>query len=434
MERLIMQQLLRWKNSENRKPLILDGARQVGKTWVLREFGKRHFSACAYLNCDDNARLRDAFSGGFSKERIVRDLSLVSGTRLGPETLLVLDEIQEIPEALSSLKYFREELPELPVAAAGSLLGLSVHAGTGFPVGKVDVLKMHPMTFSEFVRALKGEDGRNALMQSPMDSLATLHSEFKELLWQYYFAGGMPEAVKAFADGKHPDEVRSVQNAILYAYGKDFSKHLAPREVPRVQQVWQSIPQQLARENRKFVYGAVRSGARAKDFELAIQWLVDAGIALKVNRVRKAVPPLKFYEDFGAFKLYALDCGLLAAMSEASPEEMLVGDSVFEEFKGAFTEQFVLQQLLPGLKSSPFYFNADDSKQELDFLLWKDGRMVPVEVKAEENLRAKSLRQFVSEHPGTRGVRLSMSPYREQDWLVNVPLYATERLVLDRIP
>ena len=204
--------------------------------------------------------------------------------------------------------------------------------------------------------------------------------------------------------------------------------------MPRVQQVWQSIPQQLARENRKFVYGAVRSGARAKDFELAIQWLVDAGVAHKVNRVRKAVPPLKFYEDFGAFKLYALDCGLLAAMSEASPEEMLVGDSVFEEFKGAFTEQFVLQQLLPGLKSSPFYFSADDSKQELDFLLWKDGRMVPVEVKAEENLRAKSLRQFVSEHPGTRGVRLSMSPYREQDWLVNVPLYATERLVLDRIP
>ena len=428
-----MNKLLKWKNSAFRKPLILDGARQVGKTWVLQEFGHRHFNACAYLNCDGNEKVKDIFASGFSKERVIRDLGLVAGKPLGPDVLLILDEIQEIPEALTSLKYFNETARELPIAAAGSLLGLSVHSGTGFPVGKVDVLNMHPMTFSEFVWAKKGEEAFNTLIEGKMEELASLHSMFKDLLRQYYFTGGMPEVVEAFVSGRSPDEIRTIQNAILYSYNKDISKHAPPKDIPRIHQVWESIPQQLAKENKKFIYGAIRSGARAKEFETAIQWLADAGIVHKVSRIRKAALPLKFYEDFEAFKLFVVDCGLLGAMTSTPPEEILVGENIFEEYKGAFTEQFVLQQMLPATQIKPFYFSADDSKQELDFLLQSDNRMIPVEVKAEENLRAKSLRQFVLNQPGTHGVRLSMSPYREQDWMTNYPLYAAERVVIGNV-
>ncbi|MBR2091994.1 MAG: ATP-binding protein [Fibrobacter sp.] len=428
MERLIIKKLLEWKNSEFRKPLILDGARQVGKTWVLQEFGRRHFNAFAYLNCDGDERVKEIFASGFSKERVVRDLGLVAGQALGPDVLLILDEIQEIPEALTSLKYFCETARELPVAAAGSLLGLSVHSGTGFPVGKVDVLSMYPMTFSEFVWAQKGEDAFKALTESKMEELASLHSMFKDLLRQYYFTGGMPEAVAAFVSGRSPDEIRTIQNAILYSYNKDISKHASSKDIPRIHQVWESIPQQLAKENKKFVYGAIRSGARAKEFETAIQWLADAGTIHKVSRIRKATLPLKFYEDLEAFKLFVVDCGLLGAMTSTPPEGILVGENIFEEYKGAFTEQFVLQQMLPTAKTKPFYFSAEDSRQELDFLLQSDNRMIPIEVKAEENLRAKSLRQFVLDHEGTHGIRLSMSPYREQDWMTNYPLYAAERV------
>jgi predicted AAA+ superfamily ATPase len=316
------------------------------------------------------------------------------------------------------------------VAAAGSLLGLSAHSGTGFPVGKVDVLKMHPMTFSEFVWALKGESAFKVLTEETLESFVTLHSTFKELLRQYYFTGGMPEAVEAFVGGRAPDDVRTIQNAILYSYNKDFPKHAAPKDLTRIHQVWGSVPQQLAKENKKFIYGAIRSGARAKEFETAIQWLVDAGLVHKINRVRKAELPLKFYEDFDAFKLFLLDCGLLGAMTDTPAEKILVGENVFEEYKGAFTEQYVLQQLLSTLDSNPFYYSAEDSKQELDFLLQKGEQIIPIEVKAEENLRAKSLRQFVFDHEGTHGIRLSMSPYREQDWMTNIPLYLAERVAL----
>lgn len=429
MERLILQKLIAWKESQSRKPLILDGARQVGKTWVLQEFGRRHFSSFAYFNCDGNDKLKEIFSGGFSKDRIIRDLGLVSGIPLTPDTLIILDEIQEIPEALTSLKYFCESAQEFPVAAAGSLLGLSVHSGTGFPVGKVDILKMYPMTFSEFIWALRGIEAYKVISEERPDSFGTLHTTFKECLRQFYFTGGMPEAVAAFVGGKAPDEIRTIQNAILYSYNKDISKHASPKDIPKIHMVWDSIPQQLAKENKKFIYGAIRTGARAKEFENAIQWLSDAGLVYKVNRVRKAEIPLKFYEDFEAFKLFTLDCGLLGAMTSTPAEQILVGENIFEEYKGAFTEQFVLQQILPTLESKPFYYSADDSKQELDFLLQNGKSMIPVEVKAEENLRAKSLRQFVKEHEGIHGIRISMSPYREQDWLTNYPLYLAERFL-----
>ena len=434
MERLILKALEKWKNSESRKPLILDGARQVGKTWVLQEFGKRQFRACAYFNCDGNDRLKEIFSGGFSKERVVRDLGLVSGISLGTDTLVILDEIQEIPEALTSLKYFCETARELPVAAAGSLLGLSAHSGSGFPVGKVDVLKMHPMSFSEFVWAQKGETAFKMLTEDLFENFSTLHTTFKELLRQYYFTGGMPEAVAAFILGKAPEEIRTIQNAILYSYNKDISKHAAPKDLTRIHQVWGSVPQQLAKENKKFIYGAIRNGARAKEFETAIQWLIDAGLVHKVNRVRKAELPLKFYEDFDAFKLFLLDCGLLGAMTDTPAEKIFVGENIFEEYKGAFTEQYVLQQLLTSSESKPFYYSAEDSKQELDFLLQRGEQIVPIEVKAEENLRAKSLRQFVLDHEGTHGIRLSMSPYREQDWMTNIPLYLAERVIAKIMP
>ncbi|MBO7383549.1 MAG: ATP-binding protein [Fibrobacter sp.] len=428
MERLIFKELEKWKQTESRKPLVLDGARQVGKTWALQEFGKRQFRACAYFNCDGNDRLKEIFSGGFSKERVIRDLGLVSGISLDTDTLIILDEIQEIPEALTSLKYFCETAREFPVAAAGSLLGLSAHSGTGFPVGKVDILRMFPMTFSEFTWALKGDYAFKMLAEESLENFSTLHTTFKELLRQYYFTGGMPEAVAAFVDGKTPDDIRTIQNAILYSYNKDISKHADPKDLTRIHQVWSSVPQQLAKENKKFIYGAIRSGARAKEFETAIQWLIDAGLVHKVNRVRKAEFPLKFYEDFDAFKLFLLDCGLLGAMTDTPAEKILVGENIFEEYKGAFTEQYVLQQLLTTLESKPFYYSAEDSKQELDFLLQKSEQIIPIEVKAEENLRAKSLKQFVLSHDGTHGIRLSMSPYRKQDWMTNIPLYLAERV------
>lgn len=428
MERLIFKELEKWKQTESRKPMVLDGARQVGKTWTLQEFGKRQFRACAYFNCDGNDRLKEIFSGGFSKERVIRDLGLVSDISLDTDTLIILDEIQEIPEALTSLKYFCETAREFPVAAAGSLLGLSAHSGTGFPVGKVDILRMFPMTFSEFTWALKGDSAFKMLAEESLENFSTLHTTFKELLRQYYFTGGMPEAVAAFVDGKTPDDIRTIQNAILYSYNKDISKHADPKDLTRIHQVWSSVPQQLAKENKKFIYGAIRSGARAKEFETAIQWLIDAGLVHKVNRVRKAEFPLKFYEDFDAFKLFLLDCGLLGAMTDTPAEKILVGENIFEEYKGAFTEQYVLQQLLTTLESKPFYYSAEDSKQELDFLLQKSEQIIPIEVKAEENLRAKSLRQFVLSHDGTHGIRLSMSPYRKQDWMTNIPLYLAERV------
>lgn len=424
MERSIYSSLKKWKESPTRKPLILQGARQVGKTYILKEFGAREYSEVVYINCDDNNDMQNMFVD-YDVDRIIRSLSAISGVSIKPSTtLLILDEIQEVERGLASLKYFCEKAPEYHVAVAGSLLGITLHEGTSFPVGKVDMLYMYPMDFEEFLLAMGKEQLLELLRSNSWTALTPLRGMLTELLRQYYFVGGMPEAVKTYVERGDIWEVRSIHSKIIDAYRNDMSKHVPKQQVQRINMVWNSIPSQLARDNKKFIYGALRKGARANDFEIAIQWLVDSGLVHKVHRISKPVVPLKFYEDMASFKLFLLDCGLLGALSETPPEQILIGDNVFEEYKGAFTENYVLQQLKSLPRTFVYYYSNDNSTLEIDFVVQHEAHVIPIEVKAEENLRAKSLRQFVTDNSGLHGVRFSMSDYREQDWLTNVPLWA----------
>lgn len=424
MERSIYSSLKKWKESPTRKPLILQGARQVGKTYILKEFGAREYSEVVYINCDDNNDMQNMFVD-YDVDRIIRSMSAISGISIKPSTtLLILDEIQEVERGLASLKYFCEKAPEYHVAVAGSLLGITLHEGTSFPVGKVDMLYMYPMDFEEFLLAMGKEQLVELLRSNSWAALTPLRGMLTELLRQYYFVGGMPEAVKTYVERGDIWEVRSIHSKIIDAYRNDMSKHAPKQQVQRINMVWNSIPSQLARDNKKFIYGALRKGARANDFEIAIQWLVDSGLVHKVHRISKPVVPLKFYEDMASFKLFLLDCGLLGALSETPPEQILIGDNVFEEYKGAFTENYVLQQLKSLPRTFVYYYSNDNSTLEIDFVVQHDAHIIPIEVKAEENLRAKSLRQFVTDNSGLHGVRFSMSDYREQDWLTNVPLWA----------
>lgn len=424
MERSIYSSLKKWKESPTRKPLILQGARQVGKTYILKEFGAREYSEVVYINCDDNNDMQNMFVD-YDVDRIIRSMSAISGVSIKPSTtLLILDEIQEVERGLASLKYFCEKAPEYHVAVAGSLLGITLHEGTSFPVGKVDMLYMYPMDFEEFLLAMGKEQLVELLRSNNWTALTPLRGMLTELLRQYYFVGGMPEAVKTYVERGDIWEVRSIHSKIIDAYRNDMSKHVPKQQVQRINMVWNSIPSQLARDNKKFIYGALRKGARANDFEIAIQWLVDSGLVHKVHRISKPVVPLKFYEDMSSFKLFLLDCGLLGALSETPPEQILIGDNVFEEYKGAFTENYVLQQLKSLPRTFVYYYSNDNSTLEIDFVVQHEAHVIPIEVKAEENLRAKSLRQFVTDNAGLHGVRFSMSDYREQDWLTNVPLWA----------
>lgn len=424
MERSIYSSLKKWKESPTRKPLILQGARQVGKTYILKEFGAREYSEVVYINCDDNNDMQNMFVD-YDVDRIIRSLSAISGVSIKPSTtLLILDEIQEVERGLASLKYFCEKAPEYHVAVAGSLLGITLHEGTSFPVGKVDMLYMYPMDFEEFLLAMGKEQLVELLRSNSWATLTPLRGMLTELLRQYYFVGGMPEAVKTYVERGDIWEVRSIHSKIIDAYRNDMSKHVPKQQVQRINMVWNSIPSQLARDNKKFIYGALRKGARANDFEIAIQWLVDSGLVHKVHRISKPVVPLKFYEDMASFKLFLLDCGLLGALSETPPEQIFIGDNVFEEYKGAFTENYVLQQLKSLPRTFVYYYSNDNSTLEIDFVVQHEAHVIPIEVKAEENLRAKSLRQFVTDNSGLHGVRFSMSDYREQDWLTNVPLWA----------
>lgn len=424
MERSIYSSLKKWKESPTRKPLILQGARQVGKTYILKEFGAREYSEVVYINCDDNNDMQNMFVD-YDTDRIIRSMSAISGISIKPSTtLLILDEIQEVERGLASLKYFCEKAPEYHVAVAGSLLGITLHEGTSFPVGKVDMLYMYPMDFEEFLLAMGKEQLVELLRNNSWATLTPLRGMLTELLRQYYFVGGMPEAVKAYVGRGDIWEVRSIHSKIIDAYRNDMSKHVPKQQVQRINMVWNSIPSQLARDNKKFIYGALRKGARANDFEIAIQWLVDSGLVHKVHRISKPVVPLKFYEDMVSFKLFLLDCGLLGALSETPPEQILIGDNVFEEYKSAFTENYVLQQLKSLPSTFVYYYSNDNSTLEIDFVVQHEAHVIPIEVKAEENLRAKSLRQFVTDNSGLHGVRFSMSDYREQDWLTNVPLWA----------
>lgn len=392
----------------------------------MKEFGAHEYSEVVYINCDDNNDMQNMFVD-YDVDRIIRSLSAISGVSIKPSTtLLILDEIQEVERGLASLKYFCEKAPEYHVAVAGSLLGITLHEGTSFPVGKVDMLYMYPMDFEEFLLAMGKEQLVELLRSNSWTALTPLRGMLTELLRQYYFVGGMPEAVKAYVERGDIWEVRSIHSKIIDAYRNDMSKHAPKQQVQRINMVWNSIPSQLARDNKKFIYGALRKGARANDFEIAIQWLVDSGLVHKVHRISKPVVPLKFYEDMSSFKLFLLDCGLLGALSETPPEQILIGDNVFEEYKGAFTENYVLQQLKSLPRTFVYYYSNDNSTLEIDFVVQHDTHIIPIEVKAEENLRAKSLRQFVTDNSGLHGVRFSMSDYREQDWLTNVPLWAVK--------
>ena len=427
MERIVYKQLLEWKNSRTRKPLILQGARQVGKTWILKDFAKREYKNLAYISCENNERMRELFVD-YDTERIIRGISAVTMQSIIPgETLIFIDEIQEIPKAVSSLKYFCENQNEYHIAVAGSLLGIALHKGESFPVGKVDVIQLYPMNFEEFILALGKEKLLEILKSRNWNEISMMKTELIENLRVYYFTGGMPEVVDLFVKTQDIAKVRTLQNRILADYALDISKHAPKTEIPKISLVWNSIPSHLAKENKKFVYGALRKGARAAQYEDAIQWLVNAGLAYKITRVSKAAMPLHFYEQTDVFKLFMHDCGLFGAMSKTPPDLILLGSKVFEEYKGAFTEQFVLQQLKAMEDVFIHYYTNDDSTLEIDFLLQCGNKILPVEVKAEENLQAKSMKSFLAKNPDLHGVRFSMSPYREQERMTNIPLYAVER-------
>lgn len=430
MERNVYHDLLLWKNKKNRKPLILNGARQVGKTWILKEFGSNEYESFAYINCDDTPEIKTAFSD-FETSRLIRFFSALTGVDIKPEkTLIVLDEVQEIPLALTSLKYFCENAPEYHIAVAGSLLGIRLHEGTGFPVGKVDEINLYPLSFEEFCNALGMSILMNQVKEHRWNELCLMSHTFVELLRQYYYVGGMPAVVKDYCENKSLPAVRNIQNQILADYKRDFSKHVPKDILPKVNIVWESIPSQLAKENKKFIYNAIKNGSRAKDFENAIQWLIDAGLVYKVLRVKKIEKPLKFYEDFDAFKLFVLDLGLLGAMVQVSAKDVLVNDKAFTEYKGSFTEQYVLQELIT-LNKNLYYYSKENSSLEIDFIMQKED-LYPIEVKAEENLRSKSLKTVFDSNPSLKPCRFSMADYREQDWMTNVPLYLVREWVTMR--
>lgn len=430
MYRNILEQLKAWKNKEHRKPLVLSGARQVGKTYILKRFGEQEFSNVAYINCDDNEMAKDMFTQDYNIQRIVLAIGAITRQSIeAGKTLIILDEIQETKRGLSALKYFCENAPQYHVAVAGSLLGIAMHKGESFPVGKVDILNIYPMTYDEFLLAKGQRQMADILRSKDWDTIRLLRTEYIKCLREYYFVGGMPEAVQGFIETNDANKVREIQDNILYTYRKDMSKHVPTSEANRINMVWQSMPSQLVKENKKFIYGVAKPGGRAKDFEVAIQWLIDAGLVYKSERVTTPKMPLKFYADISSFKLFLLDCGLLGAMSETPPEIMLVANNGMGEAKGAFTENYMMSQLVAAYNTSVFYF-SNEAKLEIDFLIQHGSNIVPIEAKAEENLRSKSLSTFVAAHQGMHGLRFSMSDYREQGWMTNIPLYAASTYFL----
>ncbi|MFC0308844.1 ATP-binding protein [Gallibacterium trehalosifermentans] len=424
MQRKIIQALNKWKQKTNRKPLIIQGARQVGKTWVMKHFGEQSFDNVAYINFDNNPRMQALFSGDYDINRLIFGLKIESGVDIQAEnTLIIFDEVQEVPQALSSLKYFYENTPQFYIIAAGSLLGVSLHHQVSFPVGKVDFLPLYPMDFHEFLLALGKQDLAQLLEMRDWTLISAMKTTYIDYLRQYYFVGGMPEAVKVFVETQNVEEVRQVQRNLLLAYEQDFSKHIRDGQtVQKVRSIWASIPEQLAKENKKFIYSHLQKGAKSKEYEIALQWLKDSGLVHSVPRIKKPHLPLSAYQD-NAFKLYGLDVGLLAAQSHLDASVLLEGSRIFTEFKGALTEQYVLQQLIATQENPVFYWATEKGSAEVDFVLQHKQAVIPIEVKAEENLKAKSLKVYVDKFQPEQAFRFSMSDFREQDWLINVPLY-----------
>lgn len=427
MYRKIIEDLKNWKNSQHRKPLILQGARQTGKTWIMKEFGRMEYQNTAYLFCQENQALQNLFEAPFDKERLLNGFQLLCGFKIEPEkTLIIIDEIQDIPKAITALKFFYEQAPEYHIICAGSLLGVSLHEGVSFPVGKVNFLNLYPLSFSEFLMAI-GKEQHAALINSSnpdAELIKSFSADFTEFLRYYFFIGGMPEVVSTWIETKDFNEVRRVQKELLRTYENDVSKHTSDEMANKIKQVWDSVPSQLARENKKFLYSVVKESARAREYENAINWLSNAGLLTKVFRVNKPGIPLKAYEDLDAFKIFILDTGLLCSMTNLSAKVLLEDNKLFTEFKGSLTEQFVCQQLISEFGITPYYWSSKDATAEVDFLFQNDDEIIPVEVKARINLQAKSLKLYRETYTPETAFRFSLSDYVNHGVLKDVPLYA----------
>lgn len=435
MIRFAMKDLQAWKNKKHRKPLIIEGARQVGKTWLMKEFGRTAYQEVVYINFDANAQMAALFADDLDVERIIMGIELYHGKKIDPDTtLLIFDEIQEVPKALSSLKYFYEDAPEYHIVCAGSLLGIALHGGTSFPVGKVAFLSLYPLSYTEFLMAIGKTQFAELLERQDYDMIAKFKQLYVDTLKQYYFVGGMPEAVQSFAEEEDFNEVREIQTRILLAYEQDFSKHAPHDIVPKLRMLWNAIPSQLAKENKKFIYGLVREGGRAKEYETALMWLSDCGLVHKISRVNSAELPLKAFEDLKAFKLFLLDVGLLACMAGVSSRTLLDGNEMFAVFKGALTEQYVCQQLKTRANLNIYYYTNDRGSCEVDFVIDNGELVVPVEVKAEANLKAKSLRVYCEKYKPALALRTAMVDYKQEEWLTNLPLYCVETFDVEGNP
>ena len=429
MQRYALKHLIDWKNKKNHKPLVIQGARQVGKTWLMQEFGKKYYEQVAYINFDVDLKSREIFDVDYDTERLIMDIGLVTKTRINPEnTLIILDEIQECPRALTSLKYFQENAPQYDIIVAGSLLGVACHEGTGFPVGKVSFMNLYPLSFEEFLLAMGEERFVELLNKKDFKTIKLFNNKYEKLLKQYCYVGGMPEVVNDFIENKDFESVRDLQKEILTAYEEDFTKHIPSNTVAKIRLLWKSIPAQLSKENKKFIYGAAKEGARARDFEAALSWLINSGLIYRVNKITKPDLPITAYEDFNSFKLFVLDVGLLGAMTNLQAETIIDGNRIFEEFKGAIAEQYVLQQFKT-IKDLPvFYWSNETSRAEIDFVIQIKSDVVPVEVKAERNLQAKSLKVYMEKFKPNYVIRTSMADYKKTDNLIDLPLYGIENI------
>lgn len=431
MHRKALKKLIEWKASLHRKPLVIRGARQVGKTWLMKEFGKTQYESVAYVNLDGNVQMKNLFNLDYDIERIIRGLEVATDIKIKKQTtLIILDEIQEVPKALSALKYFYENDPEYHIVVAGSLLGVALHEGTSFPVGKVDFMDLYPLSFIEFLEATNNYEFAGLINDKRFDKelITSFAPKIVDLLKEYFIVGGMPEVVGRYVQDKDLLSVRSLQKQILEAYEQDFSKHAPSYIVPKLREIWDSVPMQLAKENKKFIFSRVREGARAREYETALLWLEDAGIATKVTRVNKPGLPLKAYENRDFFKLFFLDIGLLGAKSDLDSKVILDGSLIFEEFKGALTEQYVFQEL-QNMGIHPYYFARDDSRGEIDFLVHTSNTVIPIEVKAGNNIQTRSLVAYVEKYHPKIAVRLSLAPLNIGELIKNVPLYMVSEIV-----
>lgn len=431
MQRYALKHLIDWKNKKNHKPLVIQGARQVGKTWLMQEFGKKYYEQVAYINFDVDVKSREIFDVDYDTERLIMDIGLATKTKINAEnTLIIFDEIQECPRALTSLKYFRENAPQYDIIVAGSLLGVACHEGTGFPVGKVSFMNLFPLSFEEFLLAMGEERFVELLNKKDFKTIKLFNNKYEKLLKQYCYVGGMPEIVQDFVENKDFESVRNLQKEILSAYEEDFTKHISANTVAKIRLLWKSIPAQLSKENKKFIYGAAKEGARARDFEAALSWLINSGLVYRVNKITKPDLPITAYEDFNSFKLFVLDVGLLGAMTDLQADTIIDGNRIFEEFKGAIAEQYVLQQFKT-IKDLPvFYWSNETSRAEIDFVIQIKSDVVPVEVKAERNLQAKSLKVYMEKFKPNYAIRTSMADYKKTDNLIDLPLYVIEKIFL----